>query len=102
MYEDKLYLTFCPKTKVLTANSNHTTPFSEKIKYGRWSDILKDGEIYFMVQIIKEDEDDFVFNVKGLEKDEQPENYDIYDILNNQDLRIVDENGVTTGSVISI
>jgi len=102
MYDDKLHLTFCPKTKVLTAKSNNTLPFKKAIQFGYWYDVLKDNEVHFRVQLVDEGNDSFVFNVQGLEKDEQPENYDIYDILNNQDIRIVDENGATTGSLISI
>jgi len=93
MFDDKLITTYHEKTKVLTVKSNNTIPFAQKIEFGYWYNICnKEDEVHFEVQLIKEGEGDYVFNVKGLDEDDQPENYDIYDILNNQDTTIIEGN----------
>lgn len=92
MFEDKLIVTYNQKTKVLTVHteSNKTTPFKKEVKFGEWCTIsLREEEDgYFGIQIIK-DGSDYIVNIEGLEEDEQPKDYDIYDILNNQDITIL-------------
>jgi hypothetical protein len=93
MYDDKLITTYHEKTKVLTVKSNNTIPFAQKIEFGRWYQICdKEDKVYFTVQLIKEDDGKYVFNVQGLDESDQPEKYDIYDILNNQDTTIIEGN----------
>lgn len=93
MYEDILITTYHEKTKVLTVKSNNTVPFAQKIEFGHWYSVCdKEDKVYFTVQLIKEDFENYVFNVNGLNEDEQPEGYDIYDILNNQNTTIIEGN----------
>jgi len=93
MYDDMLITTYHEKTKVLTVKSNTTIPFAQKIEFGRWYQICdKEDKVYFTVQLIKEDFENYVFNVKGLDESDQPKGYDIYDILNNQNTTIIEGN----------
>lgn len=90
MYEDKLIVTYNEKTKVLYVRTKQTETFQGKIEFGHWYDIsgLNSDETLFRVQLIHEGGSEYVLNVEGLEENEQPEGYDIYDILNNQSIKI--------------
>lgn len=103
MKREKMKITFCPATSVLTAESNQTLKFEEKVKFGKWNDILdKNNEVLLYVQVVNEGSGSYAFNTNGLDESDQPEDYDIHDILNYQDIHIVDESGKTTGSLTVI
>ena len=101
MYDDKLIMAFQPNTNILSVESGATKPFIGQIKLGVSQEILdKNGDVHIYVTMTKKG-DDFIFNVNGLDKDDQPDDYDIYDLLNNQDLRILDKDGKNTGRLNS-
>jgi hypothetical protein len=89
-FEDKLIVRYNQKTKVLTVKSNNTLPFEKVIEFGHWQSISNEkDELQFEVQLIHEGDGKYVFNVKGLDELDQPEGYDLYDILNNQSITII-------------
>lgn len=89
MYEDKLIVNIHVKNQVLFVRTNQTVTFRQKIEFGEWYEIqnLKD-ETHFSIQVVKNAEGDYTVNVEGLPESDQPKNYDIYDILNNQEITI--------------
>ncbi len=90
-FEDKLIVRYNQKTKVLTVKSNKTIPFEKVIKFGHWQSIYnREDELQFEVQLIDEGDGQYVVNVKGLDEADQPEGYDLYDILNNQSITIIE------------
>jgi len=81
-----------PNTQVLTVESERTTKFKEKISFGSWY-AIKDLEGNRLLDIqVKDDGEDFIFNVEGLTKNdpEWNEDYDISDLINCQSYKVLE------------
>ena len=89
MYEDKLIVTYNEKNKVLYVRSKQTMTLEQQIEFGHWYEVKDlNDDVLFSVQLIHEGGKDYVLNVQGIDEADQKEGYDIYDILNNQNISI--------------